>query len=767
MHAPFRYRAIAVSSIVLVTAITLAACAVALSPSYEEGVVLVGHGNHEEGIAKLEQAVRENPDNARYRVVLVNARTNYVNRLLVAATNERLAGRLNAALALYEKARAIDPSSDRVRQGLEELRRDRRHAEVLTTARAAFDKSDLDEAFARLRVVLVENPLNPQALELKTLIEDKRTRELMAAPRLEAAFRTPVNLEFQDASLRTVFDALSRSTGINYVLDKDIRADLKTTVFARLAPLEEAIDLILLTNQLEKKVLNQNTILIYPATAAKLKEYQDLVVKAFYLTSADVKQAQNLLKSMLKIREVFIDEKLKMIVIRDTPEAVRLAEKLVALHDLGEPEVMLELEVLEVRRSRLLELGIQWPDQLTLTPLPSSGSTLTLNDLRNLSSSRTRADINSMIINLKKQDGDVNLLANPRIRAKNKEKAKVLIGERVPVITSNATATGLISQNVQYLEVGLKLEIEPDVQLDSEVAMKVALEVSAITREIVTTTGLLTYQVGTRTASTALRLRDGHTQILAGLINDEDRHAANRVPGLGDLPVVGRLFSSQRDDQLKTEIVLSITPRLIRGLTRPELTASEFWSGTETTLRTRPITLGTAAPGGAPLAKVDTAAGVPDSIRGPAPAVPRATPATMQALLSWRAPATVKVGQEFKVELVVKSDGPLRGLPMQLSFDPVALEVVSVQEGPFLKQGGEKTSFAHNVDRTNGRVFVGITRSGSEGARGEDGLVTVVFRAKAAKPKSEIRMVAATPVAAGAGAITIALPQPQVLAVTP
>src|SRR5690606_13534745 len=155
--------------------------------------------------------------------------------------------------------------------------------------------------------------------------------------------------------------------------------------------------------------------------------------------------------------EVSIDEKLRLVVVRDTPEAVRLAEKMVALHDLGEPEVMLELEVLEVRRNRLLDLGIQWPDQLTLTPLPSAGTTVTLNDLRNISSNRIGASVASTIINMKKQDGDVNLLANPRIRAKNREKAKILLGDRVPVITSNATSTGFISQSVQYLDVGLKL----------------------------------------------------------------------------------------------------------------------------------------------------------------------------------------------------------------------------------------------------------------------------------------------------------------------
>ena len=751
---PSRLQEMSRGAAAILLSLILVACAALSNPAHQEGLSLIGQGNYEQGIAKLEQAVREDPQNGRYRIDLVNSRAAYVNRLLAEAANERGRGRLDAAQSFYERAQAVDPASERVRQGLEELRRDRRHSDAVGVARKAFDKGDLSGTLTRLQPVLTENPQNPLALALKGQIEDRRARELMAAPMLEPAFRKPVNLEFRDASLRTVFDALSRSTGINYVLDKDIRMDLRTTVIARTAPLEEAIDLILMTNQLEKKVLNRNTILIYPATAQKLREYQDLIVKGFYLVSGDVKQVQSVLKSMLKIREVSIDEKLKLVVVRDTPEAVRLAEKLIAMHDLGEPEVMLELEVLEVRRTRLQELGIQWPDQLTLTPLPSVGSNVTLNDLRNLNSTRIGANLTSMIVNLKKQDGDVNLLANPRVRAKNREKAKILIGDRVPVVTSTAGATGFVSQNVQYLDVGLKLEIEPDIQLDNEVGMKVALEVSSVTREIVTATGLLTYEVGTRTAATALRLRDGETQILAGLINDSDRRTANRVPGLGDMPIVGRLFSSERDDQQKTEIVLSITPRLVRGMARPDLATSEFWSGSEATLRTRPISLsaGEAASSAATVSSTQ-----PLVIGSAKPAA--SVPASSQALLSWRAPENVKVGQEFKVEVVVKTDGQLRSLPMQLAFDPAAFEVVQVQEGAFFRQGGEKTSFAHNVDRANGRIFVGIART-SGGVKGEDTLLTVTFRARSAKPRSDLSVIAATPMAAGPGAITVGLPKP-------
>lgn len=191
----------------------------------------------------------------------------------------------------------------------------------------------------------------------------------------------------------------------------------------------------------------------------------------------------------------------------------------------------------------------------------------------------------ALILNLKEQDDSTNLLANPRIRVKNREKAKIHIGDRVPVITTTAaTGGGFVSESVNYLDVGLMLEVEPVVYLENEVGIKVGLEVSNIVKEVTgsgNSSNSLTYQIGTRTANTVLRLRDGETQVLAGLISDEDRKSASKVPGLGDFPVLGRLFSSHNDTKNKTEIVLLITPHVVRNITRPAADKTEFYSGSE------------------------------------------------------------------------------------------------------------------------------------------------------------------------------------------
>jgi general secretion pathway protein D len=188
-------------------------------------------------------------------------------------------------------------------------------------------------------------------------------------------------------------------------------------------------------------------------------------------------------------------------------------------------------------------------------------------------------------------DSDGNILANPRIRVRNRQKAKIHIGSKLPVFTTTSTANVGVSASVTYLDVGLKLDVEPQVYLDDEVGIKVGLEVSSVTKEITGPQGSIAYEVGTRNADTSLRLKNGETQVLAGLINDEERSSANKLPGFGELPVLGRLFSSNRNSSSKTEIVLLITPRVIRNVARPDAASPAISSGTEASIGSRPLTI--------------------------------------------------------------------------------------------------------------------------------------------------------------------------------
>ncbi len=279
-------------------------------------------------------------------------------------------------------------------------------------------------------------------------------------------------------------------------------------------------------------------------------------------------------------RQLVVNERASAVIMRDTPENVRMAEKLVASVDISESEVMLEVEVLEIARSRLQQLGIAYPSSVKLTTPPK----MTINDLKNQNGDSILVSSLSVTLDALKTTGNANFLASPRIRARNREKAKVLIGSRVPVITSASSSSGnggvITNSQVQYLDVGLTLDVEPTIYADSDVAIKLSLEVSSITNRV-TVGDTVAYEIGTRNFNTLLELKDGETQILAGLIRDQDTHSATKIPGLGDIPVIGRLFSDHNTSGDKTEVVLSITPRIIRAKARPSSDTTEFWFGTE------------------------------------------------------------------------------------------------------------------------------------------------------------------------------------------
>lgn len=584
-------------TIALIAAL-LGACT---NPSYRAGLESMANGNKEAGIAQLEKAAAESPRDTEIKASLIRHKNETINGYLSTAESQKASGQLELAEASYRQVLTIDPRNQRAAQGLAQIAADRRNAALLLQGEQLLKKGDLMAAERAVRTVRTQDPQNPEARRLQQLIDQQRDQEQQAGtPAVKAALAKPVALEFRDASLKSVFEVLSRSSGLNFVFDKDVKGDTKVTLFVRSSPLEDIVRLILGTNQLARSQLNENSFLIYPNTPAKAKEYSELVVRSFYLANADVKQAMTLVKTVAKSKDVFADEKLNLLIVKDTPDAMRLVERLIDSLDLAEPEVMLEVEVLEVSRSRLNELGLDWPDSvsygllqdaITTTTATAAGYTTSTTpggtlapgyvNLRSTSGLTSFVANPALTLNIKGQNADTNVLANPRIRVKNREKAKIHIGEKLPVFTTTSTANVGVSASVNYLDTGLKLDVEPSVTLDDEVSIKVGLEVSSIVKEISGPSGSIAYQLGTRSANTTLRLKNGETQVLAGLISDEERKATNHLPGLGEMPILGRLFGTQRDSTIKSEIVLLITPRVVRNIQRPEFAQPAMPSGTE------------------------------------------------------------------------------------------------------------------------------------------------------------------------------------------
>jgi general secretion pathway protein D len=680
--------------------VTLAGCA-----SYRQesrAIRLIAGGETGEGVQLLQQLAQRDPD--RYRLKYVKARDRATHELMQKAQLARLQGRSDEALAAYNAILQFDPQHADARQGLELIARDQRAAEQLGKAKAALDKGDRNTALQILNEILVANPQHGEARGLRQGIDLERNREMLAEPTLKASLTKPVSLEFRNASVQAIFEVLSQSSGISFIFDKDVKSDLKTTLFARDTTVGDALNLILRTNQLSQKVLNDSTLLIYPATPEKEKQYEDLVMRTFYLGSADPKKVQEMIRALVAPKSMYVDDSLKMLVVRDNLSVIETVERLIAAYDLAKPEVTLDVEILEIGSDALLNLGIQYPDQVRASVFGAAGKAgqLTVREAENLERDNFQLFLPDplAVLNLKQTSGRAKTLANPKIRVSNREKAKVLVGDKVPVITTTTNQTSSAStESVSYLDVGLKLEVEPEIHVNNDVSINVGLEVSNIVKEIKSTTGLLTYQIGTRNATTTLRLRDGETQVLAGLIKNEERDSASHLPGLGKIPVLGKLFSNETNTSSRSEIVLLITPHVVRSLATPAAHVLEFSSGTGTRASIQPMRLTPAARYSNTDKKLlnteatgvtKTAAAIIPASSVPAPAT---TPADVAAApvavvsmgeaasanirLDIVTPAQIPQNREFTVALMISAQA-FEELEFDLVFDQPGFEMVRI-----------------------------------------------------------------------------------------
>jgi general secretion pathway protein D len=748
----------------------LAGCAAHL---HREGLAAMSRGDYETGIANLSQAIVRDPNNVRFRMDYATARESAVQTLIAEADSARRANQPDTASALYRRVLALDPVNSRARHGLDGIEGDKRHGATLDAARQDLERKDYDAAETKVLEILNEDPGYVPAQTLATVIRDARV-PIAVAPHLKPHGNRKVTLQLRDAPTKMVFEVLQRETGINFILDKDVKTDSKTSIFVQDVPVEDAIELVLDQNALARQILSDNTVLIYPNIASKQKDYEQQIVRTFYLTNAAPKDVENMLKTVLAAKTLFMDERANAVVIRDTPETVRMAERLVASIDIAEPEVMLEVEVLEISRSAIQDLGIQYPTSATLSPTSvlgtaagasTGGSTLFLWDLAHQNSKSITITPPSVTLNAMKQAGVANTLASPRIRARNKEKAKVLIGSREPVITNSTTptagGTAVVTGSVQYLDVGLTLEAQPTIYLDGDVAIKLNLEVSSILKQITTTSGTVAYEIGTRNANTLLRLKDGETQVLGGLIQQSDTRTANSIPLLGEIPILSHLFGTHHTDKEKDEIVLSVTPHIIRMQPHPSADNIQFWYGTETrhALPGAGSGGGTAAPAGGSVAPAAAPQSVdptqmyvqPVTPMPPPPAAPPVSPPSNSVPIGQRdAPGSAIAPVPRQAEASARAAGAGAGADAAPALGAAAQGAAAAPAAA----ATDVTTVAGATGATGAAAATAGTNTAAVVAGGTIAATGAVAAAAAATPSA----VSATPASAAQTGIPIAAP---------
>ncbi len=740
----------------------LSACAPALH-EVRLGDQFRSEGNWEAALFIYQEGLKRNPDDKRLQERLTEAKRRGADAHL--KKGKELLGEHQVAPAaeVLQRAMVLDPARPEIAFAFAEALRLKEAGDRLAAGKKLMDLGRMDEAIEEFERAFA---LDPSLSEAQKGIAEARSRKAVAPADEELTLRSeqPITLKFQNARLNEVFDLLARTSGINILFDKDLRPEtINVTIFIKNASFKDALSLILATNNLFMKKIREDTILIIPKTQPKVNQYQDLLIRTFYLSEVKAEDMVNLLRTMLETRRIFINKELNAIVVRDTPDKIRLAEKIIGANDRKRAEVMLAVELLEVSRDDRLRYGwnFVFGNNQALQGTAGIGSTgpgqtLSLDALRSLSETNIFVTLPTLFIELVKLESNAQTLANPRVRVLDGSSAKINIGDKVPIKLSQTTSTATTATttggtstttSTEFKDVGINLNVEPRISLTNDVTLKVTLEV--------TTQGEFVpqadqFKFGNRRAETVLHVKDGETVVIGGLIRDEERVSLNKVPGLGDIPILGKLFSHTDKQKVKSDILLTISPRVVRSQEMPDESSRAFWSGTEDTYSVRPLfseipTEASVSPGmppslpPAPFQPVPPQSPTPPfgpppppsrlPLPGPVLPAPR-TGALIEAvpgpLISFAEGETAE-GQEVRVVARLRQVSDSPGASLAVDFDPEVLAFSRAIEGGFYRKAGGDTTFAASSP-TPGTVQVRVRRGTP--VSGEGDLVTLVFRGR-------------------------------------
>jgi general secretion pathway protein D len=512
--------------------------------------------DYDRAIVEYTKAVRAHPDDKDARLALERVRLLAAHEHFTRGRRLAAAGRDEPALLELQIASELNPTDSEIEQALEDAR-------TRVRARVAVERGG--------------------KTELETLIERSRN---LPPPGLDLPpdVQMPDSLIFSEASARVIFTSLAKFAGLNVVFDPQFR-DTSLSVDLRNTSLEDALTSVGTSTRNFYRVTAPRTITVIPDTPAKRREYEEEVVRTFYVSNADLKEVIDLLRIVVDARKIAPINATNAITIKDTPERIQAAARIIGAIDKARPEVVIDVELLEVDRTRLKEYGLQVasPGQAGISGNADvNREGFTLRDLRNL----TQADVfvsgvPALYYRLLKTDANTRTLASPRLRTSEGIAAQARFGERVPVpVTTFAPiATGGVNQqpitSFVYENIGVNIDITPRTHHDDEVSLNLKVEISSISG-----TGfgdLPTF--GNRAISTTIRLRDGETNMLAGLIRDDERTVLSGIPGLSDIPVIGRLFAHNRRESQETDIILTLTPHIVRVLDLTEADLQPFRVG--------------------------------------------------------------------------------------------------------------------------------------------------------------------------------------------
>jgi general secretion pathway protein D len=550
--------------------LALGICGCASASAFRAGEKAEHMQDWDRAVLEYSRALRQNPGNVNYRRSLDRARLRAADEHILSARRQAAVGRYKEALEEYRLAQDLNPGAGGLAEEMNKVEA-RRQAGVAATT--------VDELKERARErALPGLALGPEA-------------------------RQPLGLSFRNASLREVYQALGRVAGVNFVFDPQFQ-DTTVTLDLRDVPFEQALNAVATVGRTFHRVTDSRVVQVLPDTPAKRRDNEQQVVKTFFLSNADLKETIDLLRIVLGARRVAPLPGSNALTINDTPEKVAAAERIVEVVDKHKAEVMVEVEILEVNRNKLRDYGIEitsgplvngvvgaiFPkptvDEVVRdangNPVFTQTRPITLADNPYKASNLLVTNLPGVIYRLLKTDSSTRLLANPQLRTSEGQTAQARFGDQIPVPVTVFTpiAQGGVAQqpvtSFEYKNVGVNIDITPRVHHDGDVTLGLKLEISSL--------GPLFQNNPTfrsRNITNVIRLRDGETSILAGLIQDEERIEITGLPGLGDVPILGRIFSRNRKEVQETDIVMTMTPHVVRRLELTEEDLRSFSLGSE------------------------------------------------------------------------------------------------------------------------------------------------------------------------------------------
>lgn len=545
--------------------------------SYRQAETAAQLEQWDEAVLQYMKALQEDPGNITYRASLMRAKIRASQVHFEKGKEFEKAGAVERALVEYQQAVQLDPTNQYAQAQLENVRR-----AYLENKNRGFESID----------------------QMKEKARASRPQPPVLNPRSDQ----PISLEFpQNVSIFSIYRALGSAFGINILFDPNLK-DNEISIELKDVTAQQALETLMRAGGHFYKVMDEHTIIVAQDNPQNRRIYEDLVIQTFFLSNAEVKDMMTILRSLVDSKKIATNDQLNAIILRDTADRVKIAERLIETNDKSKAEVVVDVELLQINTTRLRDLGVTLSSYAVGQALDLGNSTggtgtpggatggggVRLSDLEFVNQSNWILTLPSFLYEFVKSNTEAQLLAKPQLRITEGEKANLVIGDRVPIPlttfnTQNVGGQGGIIPitSFQYQDVGIRIDIEPRVHHNREVTLKLKVEVSNLAGSVGGSGGQSQPIIGTRTIESVIRLRDGETNFLAGLIRNDEQNTDTGIPGLSEIPILGRLFSNKRAEGQRTDVILTLTPHIIRNAEITEQDLEPIWVGTEQNLSFR------------------------------------------------------------------------------------------------------------------------------------------------------------------------------------